>query len=60
VTIGLGLAQLIRVVVPALPVATPILYVLLAVASSAVIGLAPACCRRAAPHGSIGRGFASE
>jgi len=40
VTIGLGLAQLIRVVVPALPVATPILYVLLAVASSAVIGLA--------------------
>jgi putative ABC transport system permease protein len=40
VAIGLGLAQLIRVVVPALPVATPILYVLLAVASSAVIGLA--------------------
>lgn len=40
VAIGLGLAQLIRVVVPALPVATPVLYVLLAVASSAVIGLA--------------------
>lgn len=40
VAIGFGLAQLIRVAVPALPVATPILFVLLAVASSALIGLA--------------------
>jgi putative ABC transport system permease protein len=40
VAIGFGSAQLIRVVVPALPVVTPILYVVLAVASSAVIGLA--------------------
>lgn len=40
VAIGFGLAQLIRLFVPALPVATPLLYVLLAVASSAVIGLA--------------------
>ena len=40
VAIGFGLAQLIRVALPALPVATPIVFVLLAVASSALIGLA--------------------
>jgi len=40
VAIGFGLAQVIRVAVPALPVATPIFFVLLAVASSALIGLA--------------------
>ncbi|MBA4178238.1 MAG: peptide ABC transporter permease [Leptothrix sp. (in: Bacteria)] len=40
VAIGFGLAQLIRAVVPALPVSTPLLYVLLSVASSALIGLA--------------------
>jgi putative ABC transport system permease protein len=39
VAIGFGLAQLIRLALPALPVSTPLLYVLLAVASSAVIGL---------------------
>ena len=39
VAVGFGLAQLIRLLVPALPVSTPLLYVLLAVASSAVIGL---------------------
>ena len=39
VAIGFGLAQLIRLFVPALPVATPLHFVLLAVASSAVIGL---------------------
>ena len=37
---GCGLAQLIRALLPALPVATPVPYVLLALASSAVIGLA--------------------
>ena len=40
VAIGFGLAQLICVALPALPVATPIVFVLLAVASSALIGLA--------------------
>jgi len=40
VAIGFGLAQLIRAFVPALPVSTPVLYVLLALASSALIGLA--------------------
>lgn len=40
VAIGFGLAQLIRAAVPALPVHTPLLYVLLSVASSAAIGLA--------------------
>jgi putative ABC transport system permease protein len=39
VAVGFGLAQLIRLLLPALPVSTPLLYVLLAVASSAVIGL---------------------
>jgi putative ABC transport system permease protein len=39
VAIGFGLAQGIRMAVPALPVVTPVLYVFLAVASSAVIGL---------------------
>jgi putative ABC transport system permease protein len=39
VAVGFGLAQLIRWFVPALPVSTPLPYVLLAVASSAVIGL---------------------
>ncbi len=39
VAVGFGLAQLIRLLVPALPVSTPLPYVLLAVASSAVIGL---------------------
>jgi putative ABC transport system permease protein len=39
VAIGFGLAQLMRLLVPALPVSTPLGYVLLAVASSAVIGL---------------------
>ena len=37
--VGLGLAQLLRVVVPALPVQTPVLYATLAVAVSALIGL---------------------
>jgi putative ABC transport system permease protein len=40
VAIGFGLSQLIRALLPALPVATPVPYVLLALASSAVIGLA--------------------
>jgi putative ABC transport system permease protein len=40
VAIGFGLAQLIRAALPALPVSTPLLYVVLSVASSAVIGLA--------------------
>ena len=39
VAVGFGLAQAIRLLLPALPVSTPLLYVLLAVASSAVIGL---------------------
>ena len=39
VAVGFGLAQLIRLLLPALPVSTPLLYVLLAVASSALIGL---------------------
>ncbi len=39
VAVGFGLAQLIRLLVPALPVSTPLAYVVLAVASSAVIGL---------------------
>jgi putative ABC transport system permease protein len=37
--LGVGLAQLIHAVVPALPVHTPILYAVLAIALSAVIGL---------------------
>jgi putative ABC transport system permease protein len=40
VAIGFGLAQGIRAALPALPVSTPLLYVVLSVASSAVIGLA--------------------
>lgn len=39
VAVGFGLAQLIRLLLPALPVSTPLGYVLLSVASSAVIGL---------------------
>ena len=39
VTIGFGLAGIMRVFLPALPVATPLLYVFLALTSSAVIGL---------------------
>lgn len=39
VAIGFALAQAIRLALPALPVSTPLPYVLLAVASSAVIGL---------------------
>jgi putative ABC transport system permease protein len=39
VAVGFGLAQLIRLFVPALPVSTPLHFVLLAVASSALIGL---------------------
>jgi len=38
--VGLGLAQLLRIAVPALPVQTPVLYAVLAVAVSALIGLA--------------------
>jgi putative ABC transport system permease protein len=37
---GLGLAQLLHAVVPALPVSVPAGYAMLAVASSALIGLA--------------------
>jgi putative ABC transport system permease protein len=36
---GLGLAQVLRMVVPALPVQTPVLYAVLAVAASGLIGL---------------------
>jgi putative ABC transport system permease protein len=36
---GLGLAEVLRMVVPALPVDTPYLYAVLAVAVSALIGL---------------------
>jgi len=36
---GFGLAQLLRLVVPALPVQTPVLYAVLAVAASGLIGL---------------------
>jgi putative ABC transport system permease protein len=39
-TAGLGLAQVLRLAVPALPVQTPFLYAALAVAVSALIGLA--------------------
>ena len=39
VAVGFGLAQAIRLAIPALPVSTPLLYVLLAVGSSALIGL---------------------
>jgi putative ABC transport system permease protein len=39
VAVGFGLAMLIRLFVPALPVSTPLPYALLAVASSALIGL---------------------
>ena len=38
--IGFGLAQLLRIVVPALPVTTPVDYAVLALLSSALIGLA--------------------
>jgi putative ABC transport system permease protein len=38
--VGFGLAQLLRVAVPALPVQTPVLFAVLAVASSGLIGLA--------------------
>jgi putative ABC transport system permease protein len=37
--LGVGLAQALRVAVPALPVSTPIDYAVLAVAASALIGL---------------------
>jgi len=37
--LGVGLAQVIHAAVPALPVHTPILYAVLAIALSAVIGL---------------------
>jgi putative ABC transport system permease protein len=36
---GLGLAQVLRLVVPALPVQTPVLYAVLAVVASGLIGL---------------------
>ena len=36
---GLGLAQVLRLAVPALPVQTPVLYAVLAVAASGLIGL---------------------
>ncbi len=39
VAVGLALAQLLRLLLPALPVSTPLHFVLLAVASSALIGL---------------------
>ena len=39
VAVGFGLAQAIRLALPALPVSTPLPYVLLAVGSSALIGL---------------------
>jgi putative ABC transport system permease protein len=39
VAVGFGLAMLIRLFLPALPVSTPLPYVLLSVASSALIGL---------------------
>ena len=39
IAVGFGLAQLIRAFVPALPVATPLLYVVLSVLSAAAIGL---------------------
>jgi putative ABC transport system permease protein len=38
--LGVGLAQLLRLAVPALPVHTPVLYAVLAIALSAAIGLA--------------------
>ena len=38
--LGIGLAQLLHLVVPALPVTTPVLYVVLALVVSAAIGLA--------------------
>ncbi len=38
--LGLGLAQVLRLAVPALPVQTPVSYAALAVAASALIGLA--------------------
>lgn len=40
VAIGFGLAQVIRAAMPALPVSTPWIYVLLSVTSSAIMGLA--------------------
>ncbi len=38
--LGVGLAQLIHLVVPALPVHTPVLYAVLAIALASMIGLA--------------------
>ncbi len=38
--LGLGLAQILRFAVPELPVSTPLAYAALAVAASALIGLA--------------------
>lgn len=40
IALGIGLAQLIHAAVPALPVHTPLVFVVLAIALSAVIGLA--------------------
>ncbi len=40
IALGIGLAQLIRLTVPALPVHTPLVFALLALALSSVIGLA--------------------
>ena len=55
VTVGFGFAQLIRLLVPALPVATPLLYVLLAVVSSARHRPARRCAART-PRGAPGSG----
>jgi putative ABC transport system permease protein len=38
--VGLGLAQALRIAVPALPVQTPVAYAVLAVVASGLIGLA--------------------
>jgi putative ABC transport system permease protein len=38
--LGVGLAQLIHLVIPALPVHTPVLYAVLAIALASLIGLA--------------------
>jgi luciferase family oxidoreductase group 1 len=51
--LGIGLAQLIGLFLPALPVHTPLSFVVLAEVLAAAIGLAPGCCRRGAPRCSI-------
>jgi putative ABC transport system permease protein len=49
--LGVGLAQLIHLLVPALPVHTPLSFIVLAEASRSPLACWPACCPPGAPHG---------